>query len=296
MTAESKTILVPLDERITRGFSTHRRDIKDRETTVTFTFSPQVCSDLCNHVLYQNVHPAIEEDPRPFVCFTPVIGYGNDGGWDSDTAFSIPFLSRKPSSESDQYVSWGVTEKIEQEQIQKLTAISNLGLPAFVQIASIGLLEELDIDPCDVKVTYPKPGIQTSITSDDLDVVIKKKFSVDFFPLGIIHNKKRAGSPICAVVPAVINSNRGFDSRENLLPLTLCGYPALNQALLEVAAQVGDLSIIPQPRVDTWGHMVAMFWLENFDTFEDTRAKLTYSIYLDEFLQLESAILGNEAR
>jgi len=290
MTTERRRILIPLDKTVVNGQSTHRKDIKDPKTIVTFTFSPQDCSRLCDSVLTSNAPPADEEHLRPFVCFTPIIGYGNDSGWDSDTTYDIPFLSRK--SKEDRFVTWGITETIEREQLCRLTASSHLVLPGFVQVASIGVLEELIIEPSDVKVAYPKPGIQPPITVNDLEIVTKRKFSIDFSPLGVIFNEQRKSSPICAVVSAQINSNRGFRSKENMLPAIDSAISNLHSALLRVATQMGDSGFYPEYRVDTWGQMVAQFWLENFNEVERIRTKTTHTIYLDDFLQLEKAILG----
>lgn len=155
MTQERGKILVSIDDLgIERLPSVIRRyDIMDRNTIVDFIYSPQSCSVLCDRVLASKTPVLGSENLRPFVCYTPVIGCGNDGGWDSDICYTTPLLSRK--SQDDPFVTWGVTETIEQEQLRRLKAVSHLALPSFVQISAIGLIEELAIDPCDVRVAYP---------------------------------------------------------------------------------------------------------------------------------------------
>lgn len=135
------------------------------------------------------------------------------------------------------------------------------------------------------------PGIQPPITANDLEIITKKKFSIEFFPLGVIFNKERESSPVCVVIPAIVNSNRGFNSREKIIDYTHAGIGNIRLALLEAATEMGDSPFFSDRRIDSWGQMVSKHWLSEFDRVERERLKNTHTIYIDEFRQLESAVL-----
>lgn len=266
-------------------------DILQSETEAILTFSPEGCLALCELVLEGGQEAGT--DSRRVVIYTPVISFSNDG-WDAGPCFhaGLTLLFRRTG---EPFSTWGATEKLNREKASRL---SQEGLPPYASCAMIGLLEEYHICPEDFTGLVPKQDRELAfpISLDDLDLVIGHPFEIQLIPFGVIHNSERKNSPVAIVVAAIVYSQMEARPREKSEPrsysLSDLGYnvQTVLQGLLNLNEVVSEESFTNP--VDTWGTLVALYWLNHLSEVKEAGDKYGLSIDKDQFVALEALVLA----
>jgi len=270
-------------------------DILQPETEAILTFSPEGCLALSEQLLSGEQESGV--DPRMVVVYTPVIFFENDGGWDAGPCAVVynGFLTRRTG---ELFCTWGVTEKL---NLAKAARLIGLGLPSIAACALPGLIEEFDIKPADITGFVTKKGRTLSFPVDleDLELVVGHPFEIRLIPFGVIHNKRRVNSPVSLVIATILHSQFNPRIRTKFEPNVVeifngsiyCDIRSSLEDVIEGASISRTILNLPG-QVDTWGTMVAQFWLNHLEMVAEVRKMHGFSIGATEYNEIEALVLA----